>query len=78
MNRLQSIALGLMAASPLGVLKGTTPSSLIAAAGLCLALMPLGLQVLRDGPPPRLRTAAAWFLLIAAAGASFYFFGQAG
>lgn len=78
MNRLQSIALGLMAALPLGVLKGTTPSSLIAAAGLCLALMPLGLQVLRDGPPPRLRTAAAWFLLIAAAGGFFYFFGQAG
>ncbi|WP_406318874.1 hypothetical protein OHA77_16080 [Streptosporangium sp. NBC_01639] len=47
------VALGLMSAMPLGVLKGTGPMSVLAAAGLCVALVPLGVRVLRDGSAPR-------------------------
>lgn len=49
----RSIALGAMSAMPIGVLKGTGPFSVVAAAGLCVALVPLGVRVLRDGPAPR-------------------------
>ncbi|MFC4591407.1 hypothetical protein [Sphaerisporangium corydalis] len=49
----RSVALGLMAALPIGVLKGTGPMSVVATLGLCVALLPLGVRVLRDGPAPR-------------------------
>ncbi|TDD61845.1 hypothetical protein E1293_44570 [Actinomadura darangshiensis] len=48
----RSIALALTAALPLGVLKGTTPLSMVAVAGLAVALVPLGLRMLLDGPRP--------------------------
>ena len=73
-----SIALGLMSTLPLGVLKGTTSFSIIAAAGLCVALVPLGWRVLRDGPIPCWRQALGWIVLIVAATALFYFFGRLG
>ncbi|MDN3242516.1 hypothetical protein [Glycomyces tritici] len=44
---------------PLGVLKGTTPLSIVAALGLAIALVPLGIAVLREGPAPRPRALAA-------------------
>ncbi|WP_188189349.1 hypothetical protein [Nonomuraea sp. SYSU D8015] len=48
------VALGLAAGLPLGVLKGSSdPISLVALAGLAVALVPLGVKVLRDGPAPR-------------------------
>jgi hypothetical protein len=48
------LALGLAAALPLGVLKGSSdPISLAALAGLAVALVPLGVSVLRTGPAPR-------------------------
>ncbi|MFB9890773.1 hypothetical protein [Planobispora takensis] len=49
----QSLGLALMAAMPLGVLKGTGVMSIVAAGGLCLALVPLGIKVLSQGPAPR-------------------------
>ncbi|UBU13094.1 hypothetical protein [Nonomuraea gerenzanensis] len=50
----RSVALGLAAALPLGVLKGgSDPVSLLALAGLAVALVPFGLAVLKDGPAPR-------------------------
>jgi hypothetical protein len=52
----RSLALAFMAALPLGVLKGTTPLSILATAGLCAALMPLGLKTLRNGPRPTRRS----------------------
>lgn len=52
------LALALMALLPLGVLKGTTPLSIVGTAGLCIALVPLGLAVLLDGPRPTRRSAA--------------------
>lgn len=48
------VALGLAAGLPLGVLKGSSdPISLVALAGLAVALVPLGLSVLKEGPAPR-------------------------
>jgi hypothetical protein len=57
---LRSVALGLMAALMSGVLKGSTTVSVVATTGLCVALVPLGVKVLRgyaglagrDGPGP--------------------------
>jgi hypothetical protein len=43
----RSLALGFMAALMAGVLKGSTDVSVVATAGLCLALVPLGIQLLR-------------------------------
>ena len=48
-----------MSALMLGTLKGTTPTSLVAVAGLCVALVPLGVQVLRSGSAPDRCTALA-------------------
>jgi hypothetical protein len=75
---LRSIALALMSALPLGVLKGTTMFSIIAVAGLCIALVPLGVKVLRDGPKPAPRNVFLTVVLTVILGAVFYFFGQAG
>jgi hypothetical protein len=48
------VALALGAGLPLGVLKGSSdPISLVALAGLAVALVPMGVKVLRDGPFPR-------------------------
>jgi hypothetical protein len=52
------LALTLMALLPLGVLKGTTALSIARTAGLCVALVPLGLEVLFDGPRPTRRSVA--------------------
>jgi len=53
----RSISLALMSALMLGTLKGTTVTSIVATAGLCVALAPLGIRVLRYGSAPNLRTA---------------------
>ncbi|TYB69573.1 hypothetical protein FXF51_05175 [Nonomuraea sp. PA05] len=56
----RAVALGLMSMLALGTLKGTeVPQSIIAAAGLCVALVPFGIQTLRAGPRPTNR-ALGW------------------
>ncbi|MEV0345552.1 hypothetical protein AB0H88_07290 [Nonomuraea sp. NPDC050680] len=75
---LRALALGLASAMPLGVLKGTTPWSVAAAAGLCVALVPLGVAALRTGPVPRTATIAGRLLLVGAVGIAMFLFGQAG
>jgi hypothetical protein len=75
---LRSTALALATAMPLGVLKGTTPLSVVAAAGLCLALVPLGVAALRHGPTPRTTTVVGRVLLAVAVGAAMYLFGRSG
>lgn len=53
------VALALAAGLPLGVLKGSSdPVSLVALAGLAVALVPLGITTLRTGPAPR------WWALV--------------
>ncbi|MBG0826601.1 hypothetical protein HS041_28550 [Planomonospora sp. ID67723] len=61
----RSIALGLMSALALGTLKGTEPQSFIAVGGLCLAFIPLGISLLRSGPPPT-RRAMIWIAVLIA------------
>lgn len=75
---LRATALALASAMPLGVLKGTTAWSVAAAAGLCAALVPLGVAVLRTGPAPRAATVVGRLLLVGVVGTAMFFFGQAG
>jgi hypothetical protein len=55
----RSAALASMFFLPLGTLKGTRTESTFLILGLCVALVPLGIKVLRDGPPPS-RRAVGW------------------
>jgi hypothetical protein len=49
----RAVCLALMSALALGTLKGTqVPQSLLAIGGLCVAFVPLGVRLLRDGPRP--------------------------
>jgi len=74
----RSIALGLMTALMFGVLKGSSPISVIATGGLCVALAPLGIKVLREGPRPSRRAIVGWSFLIIGALVILFFLGQAG
>ncbi len=55
LGRVRAVALAAMGLLPLGVLKGTDVLSIIGTAGLCVALVPLGIQVLRQQPRPTRR-----------------------
>ncbi|MGV3587380.1 MAG: hypothetical protein ACO1OF_10280 [Adhaeribacter sp.] len=74
----RSISLGLMAALMLGVLKGSSWVSVIATAGLCLALVPLGIKVLQAGATPNFKAVIGWLLVVITVAVVFYFLGQAG
>ncbi|MDI6099461.1 hypothetical protein QLQ12_12735 [Actinoplanes sp. NEAU-A12] len=74
----RAIALAAMSALPLGVLKGTTPLSIIAVAGLIVALIPLGARVLREGQTPRPRAVAGWCGAVLIAGAAMTILGMLG
>lgn len=54
---LRAIGLGLMSALMLGVLKGSSITSVVAASGLCFAMVPLGIEVLLAPPRPGFRSA---------------------
>lgn len=73
-----AIALALMAALPLGVLKGTTVASIVAGLGLVIALVPLGIRTLKDGQRPSAMAALRWIILLLVIGFLFYFLGVAG
>ncbi|MEV6867080.1 hypothetical protein AB0M44_39570 [Streptosporangium subroseum] len=75
LGTVRSVALGLTAGLPLGVLKGSgDPIALVALAGLCVALVPLGITVLKDGPAPRWWAVALTVALIPLA----FFVGMSG
>ncbi|WP_253913558.1 hypothetical protein [Streptomyces mayonensis] len=74
----RATALGLTAALPIGVLKGTTPQSLVALAGLCAALVPLGLVLLREGPRPSRAAVLRWVPLTLVTLVLMVLLGQAG
>ena len=74
----RSIALGLMGALMVGVLKGTSLYSIIAATGLCFAFIPFGFKVLMDGPKPKLQAVVTWTMIVIGSICVLYFFGQAG
>ncbi|MEV6394045.1 hypothetical protein AB0M39_04565 [Streptomyces sp. NPDC051907] len=74
----RALALAATAALPLGVLKGATALSVVAVAGLCLAVVPLGITVLRDGPAPRRATTLRWTAAVTAAVVLMTLIGQVG
>ena len=78
LNLIQSIALGLMSTLMLGVLKGSSIASIVALTGLCIALLPLGVKVLKDGPRPTTRSVLSWIAIIIVVTIAMFFFGQAG
>ena len=75
---LRSLALGLMGALMMGVLKGSSAVSVVATAGLCVALVPLGFRVMRDGPMPAPRTFLGYTLLVIVGLTVMFLLGQAG
>lgn len=60
----RALALGLMVMLPMGTLKGTEIRS-VAIVGLCVALIPLGIEILRDGPALG-RRAKRWVIALIA------------
>jgi hypothetical protein len=56
MGLVRSIALASIVLLPLGVLKGTEPFSIVGTLGLCVAFVPSGSKLLRDGPRPSRRS----------------------
>lgn len=74
----RSIALGLMSALMMGVLKGSSPTSVIATAGLAIALVPLGVRGFREPPRPPARAVLKWSFLMAALIAAMFYVGRLG
>ncbi|OZB98494.1 hypothetical protein [Paenibacillus sp. XY044] len=74
----QSAALSLTCALPLGVLKGTTPWSIAAAGGLAVALIPFGWTMLRSTPFPGWLKIGTWSLIVCAGLFLFTLFGRLG
>ncbi|WP_071394767.1 hypothetical protein [Bacillus tuaregi] len=60
----RSLALGLMFALAIGVLKGTNMTTIISLIGLCLAFPPLGVQVLKSGTKPKLKAVLFYIFII--------------
>lgn len=78
LGAVRAIALALMASLVMGVLKGSSLMSMIATGAACVALVPLGVEVLRDGPPPARRDVVRWTSIVFVVTVVFYFLGEAG
>ncbi|MDL2265218.1 hypothetical protein LJC57_02540 [Parabacteroides sp. OttesenSCG-928-G07] len=73
-----SIGLAFMSALMLGVLKGSSVMSVIAVSGLCVAFIPLGVRVLKEGPKPTLKQICFWSILTLISLFLLFLLGQAG
>ncbi|MFF4412979.1 hypothetical protein ACFYY8_10645 [Streptosporangium sp. NPDC001559] len=67
-----SIALASMGAVPLGVLKGTDAFTIAGTLGLCVAFLPLGFRLMREGPRPSRRSVLLTLLGTAVVGLLAY------
>ena len=74
----RALALAGMLALMLGVLKGSSWVSVACLVGLAVAFVPLGVDVLADGPRPRPLVAAAWVISVPVLTVLAYFFGRLG
>jgi hypothetical protein len=74
----RSIALGMMSALMMGILKGSSPISIVAIAGLVIALVPLGVRGFREPPRPPVRSLLKWSFLMAALIAAMFYVGRLG
>ncbi|SDF53114.1 hypothetical protein SAMN04487996_11182 [Dyadobacter soli] len=72
------VALAMMSALMIGVLKGGTVMSVIATGCACVALLPLGIRVLMHGSMPPARIFWGWLIFSSAVIGLFFFLGQAG
>ncbi len=75
---IRSLALASMAALMMGILKGSSLVSVVSVSGLCVALVPLGVEVLRADPRPRPLAVLGWSLAAAVGVGAMYLLGQAG
>ena len=73
-----SVALALMSALMLGVLKGSSVVSVIATAGLCIAFVPAGVKLLKELPAPGYKSIAGWTVFIIVFVALLFVIGRAG
>jgi hypothetical protein len=78
MGLVRSAALALMSALMMGVLKGTSITSVVAAVGLCVALVPLGIKLLRTPSLPSARNLLLGTIAGLALVAALFYFGQLG
>lgn len=78
LNIYRAIALGLMSILMMGVLKGTSVTSVVAALALCVALVPLGVKLLNQGSSLSLKSKAIWAAIIIGLAILLYLFGEAG
>lgn len=78
LNIYYSIGLSLMSTLPLGVLKGTTSFSILSTGGLCVALIPFGVKLIKNGPNPGYIKLVLWVFLITLLLSFFYIFGRLG
>jgi hypothetical protein len=67
-----------MSALMMGVLKGSSITSAVAASGLCVALVPLGFALLRTPPAPSRGKLLLGFAVGLALVAALFYFGQLG
>ena len=74
----RALALASMAALMLGVLKGSSWTSIACLTGLAVAFVPLGVRVLADGPRPRPVLIAAWAVAVPLLLVLAYAFGRLG
>jgi hypothetical protein len=75
---IRSIALGLMSALMMGVLKGSSIVSVVSASGLCIAFVPLGFKVLRTPTAPSIGRLMLGFALGLVLVAGLFYIGQLG
>lgn len=75
---LQSVALSLMSGLMLGVLKGSSWMSVVAITGLGVALVPLGVRILKTGPGPTAKNVIIWSTVTIVVVAILYFLGLQG
>ena len=61
---LRALALAAMSALMLGVLKGSSWTSVVAVAGLCVALVPLGVAMIGEAPRPSPQRATFWIAIV--------------
>lgn len=73
-----SVALTLMSALMMGVLKGSSVVSVIATAGLCIGFVPAGIKLLKELPAPGYKAIAGWTVFIIVFAAVLFFIGRAG
>lgn len=73
-----SVALALMSALMMGVLKGSSVVSVIATAGLCIAFVPAGVKLLKELPAPGYKAIAGWTVFIIVFVILLFWIGRAG